>query len=725
MDFREIFYLLKRRWFFIVGFSVVFCLGTVAILAQLEPIYKAETQVLLHGGKEKVINIQDVPTEFKLDPSRVESEIQLIKSRPLVLKVVRHLDLDTDPEFTPESQSYGSATSSSGEQNSSWPKSWIQELGFVRNGVVVSEEESLRERVAVENLLRKLTVLPVGNSFVISIAFKSKDPQKAAAIANAVADFYLADQLSAKMNVTRQAKEWLNSRLAKLRAVVQENEQEIENYREQHPLLRSMDDGILPQQISELNSQLLLAQADRTAAETRSQHVQALLASANDIESVSEILGHDFVSSLRAQETQLSGRISELSVSYGERHPKMLQARQEMEDFRQNISAEVAKVVRGLTHEVEIARARESVLSRNLKALEEQVAEAQKARIKLRELKTRAAADHKLYQTFLVRYKEVSEQEETGRPDAGVVSRADIPLSPTFPRLGISAALAFAVSVLLCVTFLAFSEGFNRRIRTGRDVRSVLGVNCVGLVPEAPRFLSSRFDPLSYNAKNPRSAFSEAIRNLRTSILFARTHQRPKKVLVTSSLPQEGKSTVAMALAASAYQSGIKTVLVDCDLRRPCLHQLFRSEKNVGVSDVVLEGLPVSDVIQTEETLGMPYIGAGSYVDDPLHVLSADAMRTMLDELAESFDLVVLDSPPVLVGSDARVLADQVDKLFFVVRWDSTTWDKVELSAEMLDLARHELAEAVLSRVNVRKHAKYGYPDSGQYSGALQKYYAT
>jgi len=280
-------------------------------------------------------------------------------------------------------------------------------------------------------------------------------------VRNEVYALYLEDQSTTKFHATRRARGWLNDRLTKLQAKLENSEAAIERFRAENTLVRKMEDGVLPQQISELGSQLILARANRREAEVRRQHIEQLFKSSdNSSSSVADALGDDAIKALRLQVVQLIARISELSETYGEQHPVITRAHAELAELRLKVEGEIQYKVYNLENGVAIAKAREEVLSSSLRNLEQQATRAEKGRIKLRELEREAATDRSLYETFLTRFKEISQQEGNERPDAPIdsrvriVSRAAVPLKPTFPKLGIIAGIAFTLSTVLGVTFV-------------------------------------------------------------------------------------------------------------------------------------------------------------------------------------------------------------------------------------------------------------------------------
>jgi polysaccharide biosynthesis transport protein len=262
-------------------------------------------------------------------------------------------------------------------------------------------------------------------------------------------------------------------------------------------------------------------------------------------------------------------------------------------------------------------------------------------------------------------------------------------------------------------------------LRSSEQIEDLIGLPALGLVP-AITGLDKRYGaPQDYVLDNPNSPFGEAVRSLRTAMLLTSMGAPPKTVLLTSSIPGEGKTSMAMCLARVHARSGRRTLIIDCDVRRPRLHELTGVANQAGLSDVLLQDRELNEVVLTDERSGAHFVTAGAPVPDPAALLASDRMRRLLKDVASRYDLVIIDSPPVLSVSDARVLSQMADKTVFLVHWGSTRRHDVMMGVKQLVEAGADMAGLVLSRVNVRKHARYSYRDSGYYyDDKYTKYYS-
>jgi capsular exopolysaccharide synthesis family protein len=418
--------------------------------------------------------------------------------------------------------------------------------------------------------------------------------------------------------------------------------------------------------------------------------------------------------------------MAELSTTYGERHPQMVNLRADVGSLRGKMRDEVDRIVQDLQNEVAVARAREAQLQGSLASLEGRVDTQQEASIQLNDLVREAEANRELFNTFLKRYNEIVEAQELQQADVRVLSPADVPLYPSYPRKKLFVAVAFLGASLLGLLLVFIIERWDADFgfRSADEVSSVTGLRALALVPDVGKRDTAGVPAEEYILQKPNSAFSESLQRIRTSLFLTPEGQRPTRtVLITSSVPLEGKSLIAASLARQSARSGLRTLLIDADLRRPRLHEVVRVANQNGLSEVLSGRLLPEESIRLDEKSGMDFIPAGVGAASPPDMFRSAAMQQFLQQIAERYDLVLFDSPPVAAVSDSFILSGLVDKTLYVVRWETTPRNVVMHSIRQIADAGADLAGVVLSRVNVRKHARYGYADSGYYSGYYRKYY--
>jgi capsular exopolysaccharide synthesis family protein len=429
--------------------------------------------------------------------------------------------------------------------------------------------------------------------------------------------------------------------------------------------------------------------------------------------------------SLRQQETELIRELSEMSSVYGENHPQMSNARAEIQSVRDKMLDEVRRIVRDLENEVSVAAAREQELQNGMARLQGEASRVDLAGVELSALEGEMATNRQLYQTFLERFRELVEQQGLQDSDARILSAAEPPGEPSHPRVMLFTLVAFAASTVLGVLLVFLIERWDSDFgfRSADETQSALGVRALALVPDLSRRETHGVAAEDYILQKPSSAYAEALQRIRTNLFLTDADDPPKTILITSSVPLEGKSTIAASLARQSARSGLKVILIDADLRRPRLHELIGLANQNGLSEVLTGRANPEAAIKRDEKSGLDFLPAGIGVISPPDLFRSSTMKILIEETAAYYDLVIIDSPPVAAVSDSFTLSGLVDKSIYVIRWEQTPRN-VALAGirQMLD-AGADIAGVVLSRVDFKKHARYGYADSGYYQGRYRKYY--
>jgi capsular exopolysaccharide synthesis family protein len=409
----------------------------------------------------------------------------------------------------------------------------------------------------------------------------------------------------------------------------------------------------------------------------------------------------------------------------GERHPLMVTTQGELANVRQKMQDEVQRIISDLSNEVAVARARERELQNNMSALQSDAADVDLAGVELRDLTMEADANRELFGTFLTRFREIVEQQELQEADARIMSAASIPLGPSYPQVKLVTMIGFAASLVLGVLLVFVVERWDTGygFRSADEIQSALGLRALALVPDLSRRETNGASAEDYIVLKPNSAYAEALQRIRTSLFLTDGEQTPKTVLVTSSVPLEGKSAIAASLARQSARSGLKVILVDADLRRPRLHEVLGLANQNGLSEVLTGRVSPEAAIKHDERSGLDFLPAGVGVVSPPDLFRSSTMRILLEEMGAYYDLVIIDSPPVGAVSDGLTLSGIVDKSLYVIRWEQTPRNVVLAGMRQMFEAGADVAGVVLSRVDLKKHARYGYADSGYYRGNYSKYY--
>jgi polysaccharide biosynthesis transport protein len=728
VNFRDIFRKIMIRKWVLISTVLLITAVTGILLFSIAPRYTAQTTLIVEPREEILSDLKSVLSNLSTDAETIRSEISIITSRDLAEKVVDQLKLDLEPEFNEALKPKSALAETFSIKNVLGNPLFRRVFGLGEEEPVSEEKLKAREQVAViDKFLERLETFPLPGSRVISIQFTSENPELAAEITNLVANIYILDQLEAKYEATRKATLWLNNKIEGLRTKVEESDNAVEAYRKQAGLLEGTGGPLVSQQISALNAQMIVAKTSRAEAEARLSQVQQLIRSSGGATSAAEVLQSPIIQSILAQETEVKRKVAELSGEYGDRHPRLINARAELKDLQAKMAGEVNKIVQALRNEVGVARAREASLRKSLVQLEGSLAQSNSAEVQLHALQREAEADKTMLESFLARFEETSAQMDVAvnQPDARIISRAVVPNEPSFPPKKVILVIALMGSTLIGLLLIFVIEQMDSGFRSTEQIEEVTGVRVLGLVPLLSDWGGAGKSPANYILKHPVSMFSESIRSLYTSILTTRIDSPPKKILITSSQPNEGKTSIALCMARSRALAGYKTVLVEADLRRPVVYRLLKSQRKPGLVELMLGKAELADVLFKDEASGAYVIPAGGSVPDPTAILSSQKMKQLLDVLEKEFETIILDSPPVMAASDARILGTDVDLTVFVVRWAKTSREVASLGLRQIVESGGHLGGVVLSLVDPKKHARYGSGDSGYYHSSVRKYYTT
>jgi len=729
IDIKELIAILKRRRWVII--STVLLLTTLATLIglQITPTYTAKALVMIDPRQSNIVDVEAVMQGLNADQGTVETQMRVLKSRDLMNRVMSDLGLFDDPEFNArlreEDEQIQLKFSGPVERLLAWlPNEWLIATGLAEEPlpVEVQEDEGFLTQAALNRFDSKLNVTHEGRSFVIGVSFTSVNPKKAARVANTLADTYVEEQVEAKLLATAKASGWLGDRLEAMRDDVREAERAVERFRAENDMIESRGESLHEQELSELNRDLILARSEVSEKRARLALVRDLQRRGEGLDSIGEVLQSNVITNLRQQEAMLIREESELRTSYGEKHPKMRNLVAEKKNLQEKIATEVDRIIKNLENEVQVMSSRIATMEQELTEATRETGEERSLQVKLRELQREADANRELYEAFLQRFKETREQEEIVEPDARVISTASTPESPSSPGPKLFAAVGFTASLMLGTLLALLLERLDNGLRSSKQVEQALGMPALGLVPRLDKLKRGQM-PHQYLIAKPLSAYSEALRAIYTSMQLSDVDNPPKIVLVTSSLPQEGKTTLALSLAVYAARSSQRVLLMDLDLRHPSVHRDLGATPECGFVEYMAGEKALDEVIHQDEETGLDYLPVKRQTANPTDLLGSRKMRQLLEELRARYDYVVMDSAPLLGVTDSKVVALRADKVLFATQWEKTNIETAQNGLQNLREVKANIAGAVLTQVNVRKHAYYGYGDVGQYYGKYQKYY--
>ncbi len=726
LDPREIARILRRHIKLVLVVPVVMLLLAAAFVATATPTYTATVNIFIDPRRSNVAEpTTPVLSNFGTDDSSIESQVLLIQSRAVLRRVVDQLGLADDPEFSP-------------------PPGILDRIkGLFSKGRTGADPGEAAKARAVEALKRRIKVVRQRATFIADVSATSLVPAKAATIANAVAEAYFMEQVRSKHDATKIAGGWLNTQIEGLKSRVIASERAVQDFRSANNLIAAQGVTVNDQQITDLNNKLIEARVQTAEARAKFEQVRELASNGNDPGAVAEALSSDIIARIRTQYAELAKSDAELSTKYGSRHPMVESMRAQLRNTQRLINDEVQRILQSRKHTYEVARAREDSLEQSLDRLQNVSTESGQAQVTLRELQREADANRTLYESYMARYRETSAQETLEMPESRVIARAEVPLAPSFPRIPLTLGLSVIMGLGLGALLALIADYLDRRVKSPDQARTATGLpgiaslpaigvrelamlarrgrsELAGYDPSSARLLPAGLQPplMRYAVDQPTSAFAEAVRAIRLEIQRT-TRVRPLQVvMVTSAVDSEGKTTLAANLALSFAMTGVRTVLVDGDLRNPEITRSLCPRVPAGLVETTIGDVPLQKAILVEPSTRLAILPAPQPRNPAIitEFVPSDSMASILGQLRHHFEMIVIDAPPLIPLIDSRALAEHADGILLAVGWDRTPQDVLTRAVEILSPTLDRIIGTVLTRVDLNRLRFYDSSDTAIYT---------
>jgi len=679
---------IQRRKWGILGLAVFLTLLVAVIVFMMTPIYSSTATLLVEQNKAKLLSIDEIYSGVSSDQAHYQTQVELLQSNALMEAVVDKLKLTTHPLFDPRAQH-------------SMFKDMLASLGV---GSAAVNEQELRKHV-VGALTSMVSVEGSKKSQLIKVTVQSQDAKLAATIANTIADVYIDSDIEARFKLTQKATDWMNSHLTDLKAKLETSERALQNYREQHNLIDTKElslSGAAGQLEVMLKS---LVEARMARAQAKSNLDQVARAKGNEL-SMPVIQRNPLVANLMGTVSDQERKVSELANRYGSLHPKLIQAQGELKQAKRNLQIQVNDVVNGLEREYEVARANEAALAGAVAESKQGIQGTNRKEFELTTLEREVKSNRDLYDMFMGRLKETSTASDLQSAVARVVDPAIVTDIPVKPKKRMVVTLAFVLSLMLGIAVAFMLEHLDNTVRSAEEAERKLGLPLLGAIPlvDLP---AGQVAGLHYRDA-PKSLFAEAIKTIRTGILLSGIDHPKKTLVVTSSVPSEGKSTVAIDLALAHAQTK-RVLLIDADMRRPSVAKVLGLDNtHPGLSMLVLGMVKLAECVYKIEGSTLDVLTAGSIPPNPLELLLSEKFKELLAELGEAYDIIIIDSPPVQLVSDAVILSSMATGVVFVLKADDTPFQLARRAIQTLQRGGASLFGVVLNRANFKNEEYYG-----------------
>jgi succinoglycan biosynthesis transport protein ExoP len=678
-------------------------LGVIALAAVLTwlqaPKYDAVATVMIEPAGASEVDEDNRQVDPGVGSVAVSNQVALIQSREMAARVANELGLASDPEFRPDDP----------------------------DGEMTPAEVS---RAVTSAVLGGLEVARRGESYILEITYSSEDPRKAARIANAFANTYLKRQVEQQVSTVQASSEVLDDRLGRLREQVERAESAAERYKAANNLMSAEGATLVEQEISNLNQQLAVAQAQQAEQEARLATARSQLSRGSTGDDVGETLNSPVIQQLRQRRTEAGQQVASLSERYGPQHPELIQARVQLEEVDAQIRQEIGRIISNLQAQVEVARQRTQSIESSIARARGTLAASNQATVRLRELERTAEGYRTIFESSRDRYNTVDARTGAEQANAEIVSLAVPPSSASSPNKPLNMALGIALALVLASGAVFLADSLDKGVTTGEDVEREFGVPYLGAIPSLSSTLGkkgsgTRLDPTEFVVAKPLSAFTESLRNLRAALTPANREGTRKVIAVTSALPNEGKSTTCICLARAASFNQ-KVVLVDCDLRqRKATAGTAGTQGPVtkGIVEVLNGQASLDDVLVADPRSKAFILPVAEGSMPSVDLLASPEMERLLNTLRSRFDLVILDTTPLLGISDSRVVASVADAVVLLARWNRTPRKAIKLALQLLSGDSANIAGVALTLVDARKQARFGYGDAGYYYNSYKGYY--
>jgi capsular exopolysaccharide synthesis family protein len=692
--------------------ALVAAVGVLAwmVASGLPPVYRSTATLLVESTKPKIVSIEEVYNSMAgTQREFYQTQFEILKSRELAAKLVRRLKLAEHPALDPR------------QQPPAWYEKWLPK-GFAGGEQSAPAPEAI-ERGVVGRVQRDITPQLVRNSQLIRISFDSRDPELAAAVPNALAEIYIESDLESRMAMNRKASAFLTSQTAELKKRVAEAEAALQAFREREKIIdvKTVAQSGASRQIEELTTSLIEARRRKNEAEYAWQQVTALAQGKSNeaLESIPAIQKHPLVLKLKEAEAEAEKRHADAAKRYGAEHPRMVAAESELRSARENARRGLSGAVQTVTREYESARANEAAIERTLAAAKADVQNLNRKEFQLAALEREVATSRQFYDMFMQRFKETNISGEMHSPIARVVDPAIVPGAPFGPNQRLIVGLSLLGALLAGVSLALLLERLDNTVKSSHEVENRLGVPALGVLNITKVKRGAQLERAFLD--DPQTSFSEAIRTIRSGVMLSAIDSPRKIVLVTSSIPEEGKTTVASNLAFALGQVK-KTLLIDADMRRPKIGRVLGGSGSnlLGLSQLVAGEAPfercIYPVAQGSQLSVLP---SGRIPPNPLELLASHGFAAMLQKLAQTFDMIVIDSPPVQLVSDALVLSNLASEVIYVVKADDTPYPLARQGIRRLRRVNAPILGVVLNQLDPVKADRY----YGEYSGYGKRFY--
>jgi capsular exopolysaccharide synthesis family protein len=704
-SFHEYLRVIGRHRFSIIGITMLFALLGMFHAAIQTPIYSASAMLQIEREATRYIEAQELYGTSTQNFEYYQTQYAILRTRPLSARVVDMVGARTIVETINSVETFSL-------------RRYLPFLPAPPPPAKLSEEQAREYAIGI--VQGALEVEPIRNSQLVRIYMSVPSAELAAKLANALAQAYVDDTLEARLKMISDATTWLSGRLEGLRAKVEESERKLQSFKDQQNLVDVKGvDSLSAQQVSMLTNNVAETRAARIAKEALYRQVRDARI-AKRLQEVPALLINPLVSDGRAKLNDALKDFEEVKAKYGPKMPAYVAAETQLRSAQRAFDLQLEQAAASVEREYESARSVETQTVAQLESAKGEARQVSAKTIELNALEREAEANRQVYERFQAQFKQTSESGDMRTSNARLVEQALVPGFRSSPNTRRTVFGATLIGLLFAVVLAFLLEHLDSTIKTAEDVERLLEVPVLGLTPNIKAAIKGDGQMLKYYQEHQQSQFAESVRTVRTNVLLSALDRPRKRLLVTSSVPGEGKTTLALNLTQSLGQMN-KVLLIDADMRRPTVARVFGSNPpTIGLSQFISGESKMSECVHQLEHTNMFVMTAGVIPPNPLELLSSQKFAEALNQLNKVFEYIVIDCAPALAVSDALVLSRLVDGVIYVIKCDATPHQAAASGLKRLKRVEAPLLGVVLNRVGERSHG-YGY---GRYAYYADGYYS-
>lgn len=712
-------HLVKSRLTSIVCFTILCTAIAVLIVLSTTPTYTATSTLLIESSQKKAISIEEV---VGIDTTAKEyylTQFEILKSNQVSKRVIEKLNLVENPEFNSKLNDTSTSLFDDWKAIAMNIKVIASFIGSPDDVELDQNATDVAYRRVLKEFKSRLTISPIRKTQLVNISFESEDPELAAIIANEIGQAFIENSLESKLVANEQATSWINQRLTELKQQLDRSERALLDFLERQELID--DSGIIALTSSELsNLTERIARASDKRIETQALY-NALKGNKNvdvsTLASISLISNHPQIRDIRQAESDAAKIVSELSKRYGPKHDKMIQANAQLKSIQNRASSLILKLINGIEKELTSAINQEKLLKNELSSKKEEFQALSVVKREYDSLKREVDTNAKLYDLFLTRQKETSATSDFSSANARFSDYALVPESPSKPNKKLVVLISFFVSTGLAIALVVIQDALNKTIENARDFENKLRMLPTGSLPIV-RDKMHKNEHIALNVLKDKkfSFFKEATDSIRTSLLLSLRNEDRKVLAVSSSVPDEGKTTTSISLAYS-FSKLERVLLIDCDLRKGSLATRFSVQKSQpGITNFFLTNTPIEECIVNIEEGNLDVLPSGMHVNNPQEILSSRGFKELLDDLSDRYDRIIIDTPPILPVKDAFIVGKLSKGIILVVKANSTTSSVYKHTTTLFSEHQIKIDGVILNKVLIPKKGKHTYQEYSEYA---------